>query len=359
MQSKSERKFLSVCVTAIVLTFLVIIAGGVVRSTGSGMGCPDWPKCFGHYIPPTTIDELTFSEGKSFKKGYIVIWNEALYKAKQDFTTGKDFNPNDWEKYTKHDYAKFNVYHTWTEYVNRLTGVLLGFGAIATVIFAIQFIKTNKQKVFWLSLFNLFLIGFQGWLGAKVVESNLKAYMVTIHMLVALIILALYIIIYEIARARKLMHTDFDGVNVKRIKWATIVLMLLTVVQMLLGTQVREVIDEISAVLNQAGREQWVSRVGWLFFSHRELAIVVLLLTVMLFVWGRKTGNDLFASVFKYNAVLVLLQILTGVVLAWMALPPAFQALHLVFGCLLFGLQFWAVLFLLKIKATGSVAVKV
>ncbi|UKJ07405.1 COX15/CtaA family protein [Solitalea lacus] len=359
MQNRSERKFLSVCLVTLILTYLVIIAGGVVRSTGSGMGCPDWPKCFGHFVPPTTVDELTFSEGKFFKKGYIVIWNEALYKAKQDFTTGKEFNPSDWEKYTKHDYAKFNVYHTWTEYVNRLTGVLLGLGAIVTVFFARTFLRGNKRSVFWWSLFNLFLIGFQGWLGAKVVESNLKTYMVTIHMFVAMVILALYIFIYEEARARKFASDDFIGVNLKRVKWLIGVLLALTIVQMLIGTQVRETIDEIAAVLNYAGREQWVNRVGFLFYSHRELAILVVVITGLLFYQIRKNTDNAVAKLIKYNLFLVFAQILTGVVLAWMALPPAFQTMHLVFGSLMFGVQFWAVLCLLRIKATASVATKV
>ncbi|MNS09196.1 Heme A synthase [compost metagenome] len=356
MQSKSEKKFLSVCFITIVLTYLVIFAGGVVRSTGSGMGCPDWPKCFGHYIPPTTIDELTFSEGKFFKKGYVVIWNEALYKAKSDFTTGKEFIPSDWEKYTKHDYAKFNVYHTWTEYVNRLAGVLLGFGAIATVIFSFSYIKLGKGNVFALSLLNLFLIGFQGWMGAKVVESNLKAYMVTIHMLIALVILALFIYIYELAKVRKFSSSEFEGVKFKQVKWTTSLLLILTIVQILIGTQVREVIDEIAAVLNDNARDQWVSRVGSLFFTHRELAIGVAVLTAFLYYLLRKVSSTTLVKLVNYNTILVGLQIFTGIVLAQLALPPVFQTLHLVFGCLMFGVQVWAILFLFRIKATVTVA---
>ena len=93
---------------ALVLVYLVIFAGAFVRLTGSGMGCPDWPKCFGYYIPPTEKQELLFTEGKEYNKGQVIIKEEILLVAKEDFVAKSTFDSTNWEKYTKHDYAIFN-----------------------------------------------------------------------------------------------------------------------------------------------------------------------------------------------------------------------------------------------------------
>ncbi|MGY8914710.1 MAG: COX15/CtaA family protein, partial [Flavobacteriales bacterium] len=92
-----HQYFRKIAKTALVLVYLVIIAGTVVRMTGSGMGCPDWPKCFGYYIPPTNSIDLQWQPNKVFKKGQVIIVDETLKVAKEDFETSKDYTENKWE----------------------------------------------------------------------------------------------------------------------------------------------------------------------------------------------------------------------------------------------------------------------
>ncbi|MBX7243731.1 MAG: COX15/CtaA family protein, partial [Bacteroidia bacterium] len=104
ISDKVQQRYKFVSTLSLGIVIFLILVGGIVRSTGSGMGCPDWPKCFGYSIPPTEVAQIEFQSGKSFKKGHMVIHHEALWKARRDFTAGADFSEADWEKYTKHDY---------------------------------------------------------------------------------------------------------------------------------------------------------------------------------------------------------------------------------------------------------------
>ena len=145
MYSKAEKRFLRINLISIISLFLLILAGGVVRSSGSGMGCPDWPRCFGYYIPPTDIKELMWSPNHQFNKGQVIIKDEGLWIAKETFTTGNEYDASHWEKYTKHDYALFNPTHTWVEYINRLFGALAGLACFAMAIASFWYWKQNKK----------------------------------------------------------------------------------------------------------------------------------------------------------------------------------------------------------------------
>ena len=115
-----NKSFILWAKITLVLIYLVIIAGATVRMTGSGMGCPDWPKCFGYYIPPTQVDELLWEPYHDYEKGQVIIKDNKLWVANKDYKSSEMYEPSYWNEYTKHDYAEFNPIHTWVEYINRL-----------------------------------------------------------------------------------------------------------------------------------------------------------------------------------------------------------------------------------------------
>lgn len=181
---------------SIVFLYLIIIAGAVVRMTGSGMGCPDWPKCFGYYIPPTEESQIEWEPNRTYKEGQIIIVNESLRIAPKDFTTGDSYSEANWSTYDKHDYAKFNVLQTWIEYINRQTTVVAGIPILLMIISAFWYWRRRPWLIFS-TFFVLPLMGFEAWLGKQVVDSNLLPVKITIHMIVALLIVALLLYLWH------------------------------------------------------------------------------------------------------------------------------------------------------------------
>ncbi len=327
--------FNKIAKTALVLVYLVIIAGALVRMTGSGMGCPDWPKCFGYYIPPTEIKELTWAENRVFKKGMVIIKDEKLLVAKEDCLTGKTFEASQWEPYTKHDYAIFNPTHTWVEYINRLIGALAGLACFAMAIASFSLWRKNK-KITLLSWLVVFLMGFQGWLGATVVYSVLNPLKITIHMVMALIIVAVILYIIHLANP-KTSKTVFNTMF-RNVLWITLIM---TLIQVVLGTQVRQFVDEQvkSGIENQS---LWLSNPEITFYFHRSFSIVVLLANLYLYLRNKKLG----LGFNKINWVMLLLsiEIVSGMMMYYAHFPFGSQTIHLVLASILFGIQFYMIL---------------
>ncbi len=338
---KSYRSFVKI---SLVLVYLVIIAGAVVRMTGSGMGCPDWPKCFGYYIPPTQESELLWDAGRKFEKGQVIIHEESLWVAKADFTTGNEYDPAMWAPYDKHDYAVFNATHTWIEYINRLLGALAGLATLIMALLSVRYWRSDRRitLVSWLVVFGML---FQAWLGATVVYSVLLPVRITIHMVMALVIVALLIYLLQRTKVELKPHAFDQGVN--RLLWAALVL---TLVQIVLGTQVRQFIDTQIDLLGENARSLWLSEPEIQFYIHRSLSILVVMLNgwIAYRIFSRQLGYTKI-----YGVLLIIgIEVLTGIAMYYLDFPFGTQPLHLVLAALLFGLQFYLVLDSQKARTT-------
>jgi heme a synthase len=290
--------------------YLVILAGGIVRASGAGMGCPDWPTCFGQWIPPTNEAQLPAD--------YHRIYAERGYEN-----------------------TEFNPVKTWTEYSNRLVGATTGLLVLLTAWASRIFLKRDKP-IFYLSLTNLFLIGFQGWLGSSVVASNLKPYMITLHMLMALLIVAL--VIYTIARSQRETFSHIDSSRLAhRFQTVLLAAMGMTLLQVAMGTQVREAVDFIAHEHSYIDRQYWRDDFPIIFYVHRSFSSIILFTNLWL-VWKLRQACDrqnLFLRTGYALIGLIATAIIAGITLDRLGMPPFAQPIHLLMANLIFGVQFF------------------
>ena len=336
--------FKSFAQVTLISIFLIIIAGAIVRMTGSGMGCPDWPKCFGLIIPPTSVDQIEWEQGKSFVQGQMIIYLEQLWSANIDFVSTEMYNSSNWTLYTKHDYAEFNPANTWTEYVNRLVGAISGIFTFVMLLMSFRYWK-SKRKIVYLSALVVLLMGFQGWLGAVVVFSVLQPVQITIHMLMALLIVALMVyLITELPEVGNKTKQPYDH----KLGIMVVVALLLTVAQIVFGTQVRQLVDEVSKSLDFGQRELWLSLVGNTFKFHRSMAIVLVIVNGLLFLRNYKFKLGFMLP--KYILVVIFVEVFSGIILTYMDMMALMQPVHMVAASVLFVLQITFYFQLKKLK---------
>lgn len=335
-----KKQFKPLIVTSLILIYLVIAAGAVVRMTGSGMGCPDWPKCFGYLIPPTERNQLEWKANHKYNEGQVIILNESLRVASTDFTSSARYQTENWEAYTKHDYAVFNPTHTWIEFINRLLGALAGLATLLLFVSSLWRIKSDVISTV-LSFLIVLGMGFQGWLGKTVVDSNLLPFKITIHMAMALVLVLILIIL--LAREKQLKKTSEKSTTIQRV---LIFGLFLTLIQIAMGTQVRQFVDEQMHAFNLGEASAWLTDAPLLFYIHRSFSLLVLLvhgyLGYLLF------QKKILPNVFTVILFLLVAEILTGIWMYYFDFPFSSQPLHLVLASLLFGAQSYFILTLKK-----------
>lgn len=309
----------------IIAVYFLILVGGIVRSMGAGMGCPDWPKCFGSYIPPA--DETRLPEN------YEAIYVESRIKKNKRLAGTLSFlGFNDLAIKVSNDpnireTTQFDVEKAWVEYINRLVGVLIGFLIIINMILSFRFWPLDKRIVL-LSVISFILVVFQGWVGSLVVSTNLLPGFISFHMLLAILLVSLLL------TQRYLMIGRNPEISGKPLISA---LLMLFLIQIAFGIQVREEIDWVKNMTSLA-RVDWLNEVGVMFFIHRSYSLLIVGLVGLLIYQNLKLG---IGKSLKVLAGVILIEIVLGVVLSYFGMPAFAQPLHLLLATVAFGVIFY------------------
>jgi cytochrome c oxidase assembly protein subunit 15 len=329
---------------SLILLYILILAGGVVRCTGSGMGCPDWPKCFSMLIPPTSVNELPENYEEIFIEGRIkknerlssVLSLIGLEKLSDKIKNDPDIKKGE----------EFNVYKTWTEYINRLIGALVGFSLILVFLSSL-FIRPVSRKLILLSFLSLILVFFQAWVGSIVVSTNLLSGLITFHVIVALLIICNVILCYHLSSI-----SNNKQIGSVMLNFFIISSLILFIIQMVLGTEVRESVDELLKLYGFNFRENIIESLNNTFKIHRSFSILILLFQILTVVTIYITFKSY--KFFRFISLLMLLliisEILVGAGMAYFSIPKILQPIHLFIAFLAFGLQFYILLLNFSLK---------
>ncbi len=294
---------------ALVSVIVLVFVGAIVRVTGSGLGCPDWPTCWGNLIPPTKVEQIDLEK--------IDIAKFKRYAERHSV------DPDSVTKETV--LASFNPVHTWIEFVNRLTSLPLGF---ATLLLALVSFRATRHKgwivaLSWLSLFNVL---FNAWMGAMVVRSGLQPGIITLHMALALLLVCLLVSVHWLSQEKPKTVV----VRPKLIP-VTLIFFVCLFVEGVMGSQVRELTDVMKKAAGDLPRSEWIDILKHtpVYLFHRSFAWTLLISgAAMLWLSRLPDGGTRFPAGPKWIFGIVVAMMLMGIILAHIAIYPVVQVLH-------------------------------
>lgn len=313
----------SLSLLTLIFIYLVILAGSVVRTTGSGMGCPDWPKCFGQWVPPTDINELP----QGYQQTFL---NQRKAKLDKYLDLLERIGFEDIAKKMRADDSllkaeAFDARGTWIEYINRVFGFMSG-NLMLLLFVATLFLIKSRPSLTLMAFVALIAISFQAWLGAVVVATNLTPWVITVHMMVAFLIIALILSIRSKAIGSSIRWRQYRPLM--------ILALVVTLLQVILGTQVRQEIDHLADLA--VDRSSWIVSLSEIFEMHRSFSIVMIVINGYLIWVHWHRGRS-----WRILAGLLALEILVGIVLSYFSLPQFAQPIHLILATIFFGWQWY------------------
>jgi heme a synthase len=316
------NRFQRIALTAFVCVEILIFVGAIVRATGSGLGCPDWPFCYGCWVPPTSAADIDRD---------ALAADLPKFQAKAE-RLGRDPATITVDRLVE----DFDPVATWVEYVNRLTSLPVGLSTLALLI-ACFWPRPPVPSVRVAGVLSFVLVLVNAWLGARVVISGLKPGIITLHMALA-ILLQCALVFTAWRGADKPWRIGKPGLPLA-IGWG---LFLLVVIEGVMGSQVRELTDALAHAAPDSPRSSWIGSLeqSWVYLVHRSFSWLLVVLAVVFVLRCRRSGamNWLPLSV----AGLIFSQMLLGVVLAHVGVLGVAQVLHIGLSSLLVSaLFFW------------------
>ncbi len=294
-------KFRKFAFLTTVATYILIFIGGLVRVSGAGLGCPDWPKCFGRWIPPLNIDRLP-----------------------------PEIDP-----------SAFNFTLAWIEYFNRLAGIVIGILILITAILAIRYYRRVKSIVYP-SIAAALLVAYQGWQGSVVVSSKLEPFIVSVHTVLALIIVSLLVYVTQRAYYLELGVTTAADLFPKKISRESAVLWGAAILQALLGTRVRSAVEELRRAHPLSSDLNLMEMLSPEFYVHIVLGLLVIGFTFHIARALVKKSEQLPGLVRQsiYGMVILMMaQLVLGFALIVIGMPALIQVFHLWAASLFVGLN--------------------
>ena len=283
----SNKFFFRSALTSTILSYLLIFVGGLVRVSGSGLGCPDWPKCFGRWVPPINIEQIP---------DHI-------------------------------DSTAFNIVLAWIEYGNRTLGVIVGISILLmTIIALIHFRKNNK--ILFSSLLSLFLVISNGGLGAIVVSSILNPFIVSLHMILALFLVS--VLSYTTIESYKIVDSNkFTNMYLsKKISTSLILLWIFIVIEILLGTGIRTNIELIAIDNPLFTKGELLSSLNSYKYLHSILGFSLLFLSIYLCYLFKDDFLGLSKQLVLFIFGMIMFQIFLGELMIFFELPQLTRLFH-------------------------------
>lgn len=310
--ARRMNRFQKLAAAALISVIVLIFVGAIVRVSGAGLGCPDWPRCWGRLIPPWKVEQVDLSR---------IDFEKFQRKAERLGRDPATVTP-------EHILESFNPRHTWTEFINRLSTSPVVLFSLATFIASFGQ-RRRRPGIWWCSLAAVVLVGVNAFLGAMVVYSGLKPGVLTVHMALAMLLIA--ILAYVTWRGTDRPWTlEIPEASRRGVQVAVLAALGLIVAEGILGSQIREMTDALAKSHHEAPREEWIDELeaAPVYLIHRSFSWLIVAATLVAWNLTRRAAGGRVGWPGHLVLALVMAQMVLGLIMAQVRIDAVVQVLH-------------------------------